>query len=124
MVKGTSWGLFVHTPPSLSGQEHEKGEVSGAQGERSLKGNCEGWIVMPAVANPPKVSLSESLHRRGLPHLAPLAKQGLQQRILHLQFDTNDPATRNEIAEYCLSDCDGGLALFAAQTGRTSPPWR
>lgn len=67
--------------------------------------------------NPPRVSLSESLHRYGLPHLAPLVKDELRNRILHLQFDLDDKRARQEIKDYCLSDCDGCLALFRAQTG-------
>ena len=66
--------------------------------------------------NPERVSLSASLHRRGLPHLAPQVKEELRQRILHLQFDPDDPRDRRDIEEYCLSDCDGCLALFRAQT--------
>lgn len=64
-----------------------------------------------------EAGLSVALHGRGLPHLAPAEKKELQQRILHLKFAFDDANDRQQISEYCLSDCDGCLALFQAQTG-------
>jgi hypothetical protein len=63
-----------------------------------------------------EAGLSAALHRRGLPHLAPAEKKELQQRILQLEFNSGGADDRQQIADYCLSDCDGCLALFRAQT--------
>lgn len=67
-------------------------------------------------SNMPLVSLSECLHRYNLPHLAPQVKEELRNRILNLEIDLTNPEERNEIREYCLSDCDGCLALYKVQT--------
>jgi hypothetical protein len=47
-----------------------------------------------------------------MPGLAPAAKKELQQRILYLRFDPDNPDDRREIIDYCYSDCDGGAALY------------
>lgn len=59
-----------------------------------------------------EAGLAPALLRLGLPSLAPAAKKELQQKILHLRFDPDDPADRKEIVDYCFSDCDGCVALY------------
>jgi len=71
------------------------------------------------VTNAPGVldaGLSSVLHRRGLPHRAPIEKETLRQQILHLELDLDDPECQREVSEYCYSDTDGCLALFEEQT--------
>jgi DNA polymerase I-like protein with 3'-5' exonuclease and polymerase domains len=59
-----------------------------------------------------RANLSESLRRLGLDHLAPAQKAALQQKILALNFTESD---REEIDEYCLSDCRSTLALYGVR---------
>ena len=51
-------------------------------------------------------SLLTMLQELGCTHRAPEYKQELQQKILQLNFDPNDPNIRNEIIGYCFDDCD------------------
>jgi hypothetical protein len=39
-------------------------------------------------------------------------KRELQLKILHLRFDADNPANRQEIVDYCFSDCDGCAGLY------------
>jgi DNA polymerase I-like protein with 3'-5' exonuclease and polymerase domains len=63
----------------------------------------------PARAN---ASLTWALHRRNLPHLAPSAKEDLRDRILRLDFEGDNREEREEIVDYCFSDCHSCLALY------------
>jgi DNA polymerase I-like protein with 3'-5' exonuclease and polymerase domains len=68
-----------------------------------------------------EAGLAEALVQLGLPGLAPAQKKELQQKLLHLQFDPNDPADRREILDYCFSDCDACAALHGHLLGRVPP---
>jgi DNA polymerase I len=59
-----------------------------------------------------EAGLAVALIQLGLPGMAPAGKQELRKRILHLRFDPNSPTDRQEIIDYCYSDCDGCAALY------------
>ena len=67
---------------------------------------------MTNAPNNLEAGLSVSLHQLGLPHLAPAAKEALRKTIVNLQFNADNPAERQEIVDYCFSDCDGCAALY------------
>jgi len=56
--------------------------------------------------------LSFALHQQRLPRWAPAEKKELRDRIVSLKFDFDSPADREQITDYCFSDCDGTLALY------------
>ena len=67
------------------------------------------------MANTPgslDAGLSFALHQLGSPHLAPAEKKELQERIVSLRFDFDNPADQQRIVDYCFTDCDGTLALY------------
>jgi DNA polymerase I-like protein with 3'-5' exonuclease and polymerase domains len=73
------------------------------------------FVAWRYFANAPgklEAGLTHALHTSGLPHLAPVDKKELQQKILHLEFNSANPRDRQEITDYCFSDCDGCLALY------------
>jgi DNA polymerase I-like protein with 3'-5' exonuclease and polymerase domains len=75
---------------------------------------AERWLTN--VSRPtPEAGLEASLQRRGLGHLIPPGKEKFRERILHLDFDLEDPEALDEIAEYCLLDCRATAALYEAQ---------
>jgi DNA polymerase-1 len=59
-----------------------------------------------------EANLSTALCDLNLPHLAPVEKNELRERILHLRFDPRNPTDQQRITEYCFSDCDGCAALY------------
>ncbi len=59
-----------------------------------------------------EAGLSAALQQLGLPHLAPVTKNELREKIVTLGFDPNVENDRQEIIDYCLSDCDGCGALY------------
>jgi len=59
-----------------------------------------------------EAGLSHALQLRGLPGLGLHAKKDLQNRILRLQFDAQDAVQRQQIIDYCMSDCDACLRLY------------
>jgi DNA polymerase I-like protein with 3'-5' exonuclease and polymerase domains len=75
--------------------------------------NCWHYQYRKRLAN-----LGDSLRRLGLDHLAPGEKAALQQKILTLSFTDAD---REEITEYCHSDCRGTLALYQARRNMVPP---
>jgi len=80
------------------------------------------FVTMRYLTNQPGVleaGLSAALCRLGLPHLAPAEKKELQQKILHLRFDADNPADRREIVDYCFGDCDGCAGLYQRIGHRT-----
>jgi hypothetical protein len=81
------------------------------------------WRHLTNRPNFPPCGLSEVLHRLGLPHLAPVEKQELRDRILHLRFDAHCPEARRTIVGYCYSDCDGGAVLHRHLHFRVRPEW-
>ena len=42
----------------------------------------------------------------------------MQDKCLHLDFDPDSPQDRQEITEYCFSDCDGCVGLFPRLKGK------
>src|SRR5882724_10984241 len=68
-----------------------------------------------------EAGLAVALAQLGLPGMAPVQKLELRQKILHLRFDPNSPTDRQEIIDYCLSDCDGCAALYEHIRDRVSP---
>jgi DNA polymerase I len=68
-----------------------------------------------------EAGLAGALQCLGLPGLAPAEKRELQQKILQLRFDPDNPADRREIIDYCLSDCDGSAALWLRLQNRLPP---
>jgi hypothetical protein len=85
------------------------------------------WRVATNKPRHVEAGLSAALCRLGLPHLAPTEKKDLQLKILHLRFDAENPGDRQEIIDYCYSDCDGCAALYHRVQGRVRPavmaPW-
>jgi len=79
------------------------------------------WRYVSNRPHPPEGGLVEALHCVGLPHLAPAVKKDLVEAILHLRIDLGDPEERRRVADYCLSDCDGTLALYRKLAGRVPP---
>lgn len=74
---------------------------------------AERWLT-----NSPRrleVGLVKALKRRGLPHLAPLEKNEIRRKILHLDFNHGDSDETERIAEYCMQDCRACAALFQRQ---------
>jgi DNA polymerase I len=69
-----------------------------------------------------EAGLSVALCRLGLPHLAPVEKKELQFKILHLRFNPDNPADRQEIIDYCFGDCDGCASLYQHINSRISVP--
>ncbi|MBI3411318.1 MAG: hypothetical protein HY040_23535 [Planctomycetes bacterium] len=59
-----------------------------------------------------EAGLTSALCRLSLPHMAPVEKKELQLKILHLRFNPGNATDRQEIIDYCLSDCDGCAALY------------
>lgn len=59
-----------------------------------------------------EASLSRALDSLDLSHLLTSNKYELRDRILHLQFDDQRTQDRDEIVDYCFSDCDGAAALY------------
>lgn len=59
-----------------------------------------------------EAGLSVALHTLGLANRAPAEKKELQLRIAQLRFDPDSPDDRQEIINYCFSDCDGCGALY------------
>jgi hypothetical protein len=59
-----------------------------------------------------EAGLAPALLRLELPGLPPAEKKELQQKILYLRFDPDHPGDRQEIIDYCFSDCDGCAALY------------
>lgn len=79
------------------------------------------WRHTTNAPNNLEASLSVALHRLGLPHLAPAAKKALQQKIVTLQFDPNNPEERRQIVDYCFSDCDGCRAIYPPLHSEVQP---
>jgi DNA polymerase I len=71
-----------------------------------------GWRYLTNKPNHLEAGLAVALQRLGLVGLAPAEKKALQQQILHLRFDLDNPSDRREIADYCFADCDGCGALY------------
>jgi DNA polymerase-1 len=71
------------------------------------------WRFITNKPNHLEAGLSKALHCLGVPHMAPAAKEQLQQRILHLQFAPESQEDRDEIIDYCFTDCDGAAILYA-----------
>ena len=59
-----------------------------------------------------EAGLISALDQLGLPHMPPLYKKDMQDRILNLRFDPDDPVDRTEIISYCLRDCDDCGLLY------------
>lgn len=79
------------------------------------------FVAWRYLTNRPRnleAGLAPALQRLGLPGLVPAVKKELQQKILHLRFDPGRAADRQEITDYCFSDCDGGAALYQRLAGR------
>jgi DNA polymerase I-like protein with 3'-5' exonuclease and polymerase domains len=69
----------------------------------------------------PEASLASILDQLKIPHLALINKQELQQKILHLAFDTSDPEDLSEILNYCFGDCDGCSHVYEHVIDRIDP---
>lgn len=70
-----------------------------------------GWRRVKNRPGKIEASLIHALAEEGLAHLAPATKEEIRDKILHLRYDPDDPADRDQIVRYCLSDCDGVAAL-------------
>jgi len=68
-----------------------------------------------------EAGLAPALHRLGMPGMVQSEKKVLQQKILNLHFDLNDPTDQQEIRDYCFSDCDGTGALYHRLAGVVPP---
>ena len=60
-----------------------------------------------------RAGLSAALHRFGLQRYAPAEKKALRMKIARLEFDHQNDGDRQEILDYCFSDCEGAAALYA-----------
>lgn len=82
------------------------------------------FVAWRRLTNRPRrldAGLSAALHRLGLPHLAPAAKEELRGQIVRLEFDPESPEDRRAVTAYCFSDCDGAAALYRRLEGRIDP---
>lgn len=65
-----------------------------------------GWRRLSNSSVRSGASLLSMLAGLGCPHRLPETKSALQQKILQLKFDPDDPTDRTEITNYCFEDCD------------------
>lgn len=79
------------------------------------------WRYRTNAPGIPEAGLSAALSRLQLPHLCATEKTELQQQILYLRFDPDEPADREMIIDYCFSDCDGCAGLYHRVHGWVRP---
>ncbi|MBA3480329.1 MAG: hypothetical protein H0T51_00805 [Pirellulales bacterium] len=76
---------------------------------------CDTFLAYRFLHNSPgqlDAGLSHALHSYGLKHVDQSAKQDLREKIVRLAFNADDPSDRQQVIDYCYSDCDGGIALY------------
>ena len=81
------------------------------------------FVGLRYISNRPQTceaGLAQALIRLGMPGLLPSDKKDLRQKILHLRFDADKPADRNEITDYCYADCDGCAGLYRHLVSRVA----
>ena len=77
-----------------------------------------GWRRLTNSSERVGATLLEMMQGLGLPHRAPGYKSELQQKIVQLNFDQNDPNVRNEIINYCFDDCDDCGIVYSKIAGQ------
>lgn len=74
---------------------------------------AERWLTNSPLRL--EAGLVKALERHGLSWLAPLEKKDIRQKILTLNFSSDDDRGMDEIVEYCMQDCRACAALFLRQ---------